>query len=117
MRGQAAPVTAPYSFIGNRKLTKEEGEDSVVVKHQEGYAIEIYRNITVLTLSDTITVWRIVAAVLLFLFFLHFSFFFFFTFFAIDRRIITCISVRIRKMRLLVAAKDLGLETGNECVY
>lgn len=77
MRGQAAPVTAPYSFIGNRKLTKEEGEDSVVVKHQEGYAIEIYRNITVLTLSDTITVWRIVAVVLLFLFF-FFSFLFFF---------------------------------------
>lgn len=29
------------------KLAKEEGEDSVVVKHQEGYAIEIYGNITV----------------------------------------------------------------------
>lgn len=38
--GSLRPVTA-HSFIGNRKLTKEEGEDSVVVKRQEGYAIEI----------------------------------------------------------------------------
>lgn len=27
--GRLHPSPAPYSFIGNRKLTKEEGEDSV----------------------------------------------------------------------------------------
>lgn len=38
-----------YWFIGNRKLTKEEGEEdsSVVVKHQEDYAIEIYGNTSI----------------------------------------------------------------------
>lgn len=30
-----------------QRLMKEEGEDSVVVKRQEDYAIEIYGNITV----------------------------------------------------------------------
>lgn len=46
-RAGCTPVAVPYQFMGNRRLTKEEGEDSVVVKHQEDYAIEIYGNITV----------------------------------------------------------------------
>lgn len=46
-RLQHHPSPRRYRFMGNRKLAKEEGEDSVVVKRQEGYAIEIYGNITV----------------------------------------------------------------------
>lgn len=45
--GRLHPSPRRYWFVGNRKLAKEEGEDSVVVKRQEGYTIEIYGNITV----------------------------------------------------------------------